>query len=129
MATIASWINGISADEQPLFSCNPRKIELPILDGGTCTGNLLESQGCVGVVGNPSVLCKSDAGSAVLYASSVGYYELAGILSDKQSCHIATSPEYKADDEDYNLPMFTKVNNYLSWILYHTKDGCYCNKI
>lgn len=129
VATIASWINGLASDNQTLFTCQPRKIELPILDSRSCTGNLLESQGCAGIAGNPSVLCKSDAGAGVLYSSPTGYYELVGILSDKQDCHVASSSDYTATDDDYNLPMFTKVNKYLNWILYHTKDGCYCNKL
>lgn len=126
VATIASWIEGLSSDEYALTSCQPRKIDLPVMPTAACSGFLIESQGCVGVVGARSSLCKDDAGSAVLYSNPTGYYELIGILSDKQSCRAADQP---ATSSDFNLPMYTKVSSFLNWILYNTKDACYCNKI
>lgn len=128
VATIASWYEGLTSDELETSTCQPRKIDLPIVQSESCSGSLQESQGCIGVVGSPSVLCKDDAGSGVLYSTSAGYYELVGILSDNQSCG-AASLHRKPTKEDLNVPMFTKVNSYLDWILFHTKDACYCNKI
>lgn len=58
VATIASWIGGLSSDNNALTSCHPRKIDLPILHTEACSGALIESQGCVGVVGARSTLCK-----------------------------------------------------------------------
>lgn len=128
VATIASWYEGLTSDGYETSTCQPRKIDLPIVQSESCTGNLQSSQGCVGVVGSPSVLCKDDAGSGVLYSTSAGYYEIIGILSDSQSCG-AASLHSKPSQEDMNLPMYTKVNSYLDWILFHTKDACFCNKI
>lgn len=78
---------------------------------------------------NSTNYSQDDAGSAVLHETSVGYYELIGILSDQQSCHLASLPNEPPDAYDYYLPMYTKLNNYIDWILFHTKDSCYCNKI
>lgn len=128
VATIASWYEGLTSDGYETSTCQPRKIDLPIIQSESCTGSLQSSQGCVGVVGSPSVLCKDDGGSGVLYSSPAGYYELIGILSDFQSCE-AASLRKEPKQEDLNLPMFTKINSYLDWILYQTKDSCYCNKI
>lgn len=58
VATIASWIEGLSSDSYPLTSCQPRKVELPVMRTEACTGFLIESQGCVGVVGARSTLCE-----------------------------------------------------------------------
>lgn len=128
VATIASWYEGLTSDGYETSTCQPRKIDLPIVQSESCSGNIQNSQGCVGVVGSPSVLCKDDAGSGVLYSTSAGYYELIGILSDSQSCG-AASLHSKPTREDMNLPMYTKVNSYLDWIIFHTKDACFCNKI
>lgn len=72
---------------------------------------------------------QDDAGSAVLYGTPSGYYELIGVLSDQQSCHLASLPNEPPDTYDYYLPMFTKIQSHIDWILYQTKDACYCNKI
>lgn len=58
VATIASWVEGLSSDNYALTSCQPRKIELPVMRTEACSGFLIESQGCVGVVGARSTLCK-----------------------------------------------------------------------
>lgn len=58
VATIASWVEGLSSDNYPLTSCQPRKIELPVMRTEACSGSLIDSQGCVGVVGARSTLCK-----------------------------------------------------------------------
>lgn len=58
VSTIASWIEGLSSDNYAHTSCQPRKIELPVMRTEACTGFLIESQGCVGVVGARSTLCK-----------------------------------------------------------------------
>lgn len=39
-------------------TCQPRKLDLPIVQSESCTTPLLESQGCVGVRGSYSVLCR-----------------------------------------------------------------------
>lgn len=75
------------------------------------------------------LLMQDDAGSAVLYGTPSGYYELIGVLSDQQSCHQASLPNEPPDTYDYYLPMFTKIQSHIDWILYQTKDACYCNKI
>lgn len=128
VATIASWYEALASDGYETSTCTPRKIDLPILQSDSCSMNLRDSQGCVGVVGSPSILCKDDSGSGVLYSTPVGYYELIGILSDFQSC-AASSFHSEPTQNDLNLPVYTKVNNYLEWILYQTKDACFCNKI
>lgn len=128
VATIASWYEALTSDGYETSTCQPRKIDLPVLRSESCTMNLRDSQGCIGVVGSPSILCKDDSGSGILYGTPAGYYELIGILSDFQSC-AASSFHSEPTRSDLNLPVYTKVNNYLEWILYQTKDACYCNKI
>lgn len=145
VATIASWILDEAGNSSSHFTCQPRKIELPIIQTIECSRNLIESQGCVGVIGSRNVICKvialliqkisfnwgfclvfqDDAGSAVLYSTAAGYYELIGILSDRQTCR--KSETFTASD--YELPMYTKVDSFMNWILANTKDACYCNKI
>lgn len=58
VSTIASWIDSLSPDSLKYKTCEPRKVGLPILSSKTCPNYLFESQGCVGVIGVPSVLCK-----------------------------------------------------------------------
>lgn len=58
VSTIASWIDYLSPDSLKYKTCEPRKVGLPILSSKSCTNYLFESQGCVGVIGLPSVLCK-----------------------------------------------------------------------
>lgn len=56
--TITSWIQGIASDNITLTTCLPRKIGLPLLESQSCSEKILNSQGCVGVVGASNVLCK-----------------------------------------------------------------------
>lgn len=58
MATIAAWLEGLTADNQSTSTCQPRKLELPIIPKGGCTVPLHDSQNCVGVRGSPSPLCR-----------------------------------------------------------------------
>lgn len=128
VATIASWYEGLTPNGYETSTCQPRKIDLPIAEHESCQKATQESQGCVGVVGSSNILCRDDAGSGILYSTSLGYYELIGILSDYQSC-AASSLHTKPKENDLILPIYTKVNSYLEWILFQTKDACYCNKI
>lgn len=128
VATIASWYEGLTSDGYETSTCQPRKVDLPVAESQSCSKPVQGSQGCMGVVGSSSILCKDDAGSGVLYSTSLGYYELIGILSDFQSC-AASSLHTEPTQEDSDLPIFTKVNSYLDWIIYNTKGSCYCNKI
>lgn len=58
VATVAAWYEGVTADNQSTSTCAPRKIDLPIIPPTSCTQPLIESQGCIGVVGSHSVLCR-----------------------------------------------------------------------
>lgn len=58
VATIASWIEGEAGNSSSHYTCQPRKIEVPIIRTVECSRNLIESQGCVGVVGSRNVICK-----------------------------------------------------------------------
>lgn len=77
---------------------------------------------------------QSDVGTGVLYRSQNGYYELVGVLGDKQSCQSSIASRETNNNNsnnsnyDYYLPMFTRINSYINWILENTRDGCYCNK-
>lgn len=51
---------------------------------------------------------------------------MIGILSDRQTCR---KSETSFTTSDYELPMYTKVDSFINWILENTKDACYCNKI
>lgn len=65
VATVAAWYEGVTADNQSTSTCAPRKIDLPILS--SCTQPLIESQGCIGVVGSHSVLCRVRLDLELLY--------------------------------------------------------------
>lgn len=58
VATVAAWYEGVTADNQSTSTCQPRKIDLPIQSSSSCSQPLLDSQGCIGVVGSYSVLCR-----------------------------------------------------------------------
>lgn len=144
LSTIVSYAVGSANENDDLSTCKPRKIDLPIMESGFCTRIVDASQGCVGVIGTPSVLCKveifhfhsfrilnfyhfnrqDDVGSAIMFNRDPGYYELIGILSDQQSCN-ANSKNPSVRDP----AIYTKISSLQEWILDNTKDSCYCRKI
>lgn len=58
VATVAAWYEGVTADNQSTSTCQPRKLDLPVVPKSSCSQPLIDSQGCIGVVGSNSVLCK-----------------------------------------------------------------------
>lgn len=60
VSVVATWIKEGEkkiAQNVSRTSCFPRKVGLPILDVSTCSESAPKTQGCLGVVGAPSVLC------------------------------------------------------------------------
>ncbi|GAB0093132.1 vitamin K-dependent protein C-like [Sergentomyia squamirostris] len=67
--------------------CLPRKIGLPIHTGPECRTFADHNEGCIGIKGSMNYhLCHEDAGSGIYVQTLQGYFELVGILSDKQWC-------------------------------------------
>lgn len=58
VATIAAWLEGLTADNQSTSTCQPRKLDLPVIPRDACTVPLEDSQSCVGVRGSASALCR-----------------------------------------------------------------------
>ncbi|XP_028981953.1 serine protease 7-like [Diachasma alloeum] len=120
VGTLLGW----TRTEENGKSCLPRKLGLPILGESECLNSGVEStnyqddSGCIGVVGGKSILCDNDVGTAVMYRSYAGIYDLIGILSDNNVC----------DDESKLAGTYTRVGPHLDWILQITKDACYCTK-
>lgn len=64
VSIVATWIKGTEHNNRTpahktisRTSCFPRKVGLPVLDVSTCSESAAKTQGCLGVVGAPSVLC------------------------------------------------------------------------
>ncbi|XP_011302141.1 uncharacterized protein [Fopius arisanus] len=121
VGTLLGWTRA----EQSSKSCLPRKLGLPVLGASECLksgvqpGDYQDDSGCIGVIGGKSILCQDDVGTAVMYRSYAGIYDLIGILSDKNVC----------DDESTHAGIYTRIGPHLDWILQMTKDACYCTKM
>ncbi|XP_059611723.1 prostasin-like [Phlebotomus argentipes] len=99
VANVVSPVNPQSTtiSESPIFPrstpvyaahCIPHKIGLPIHTGQHCNAFVGINEGCIGVGGAVNMhLCQKDSGSGIFYPSHKGYYELVGILSNKQLCN------------------------------------------
>ncbi|XP_044761683.1 serine protease 7-like [Coccinella septempunctata] len=123
VATVAGWDQSKNSDGSSSSSCRPKKVGLPVLGPSEClmsrnVQNVSADKGCLGVLGAPSVICGSDAGSPVMYRSYDGVYELIGIMTDSNEC--STQP---------STALYTRIDEHLSWITRSTREGCYCLKI
>ncbi|XP_058791265.1 transmembrane protease serine 9-like [Phymastichus coffea] len=126
VGTLAGWTEieraSVASDDGVAGrGCLPRKLGLPILGrreciaGGVKPADYHEESGCIGVVGPTSIVCQNDIGSSVLYRSYSGFYDLVGIVSDKNNCN-----------DTVGTAIFTRIGPYLDWIFQNTKDACYC---
>ncbi|XP_044727946.1 serine protease 55-like [Chrysoperla carnea] len=119
IGTVAGWAQGPTPQGQSLLTCRPRKSGLPILGEECSTSSThFTHQGCLGIVGALSVVCKIDSGGPVQFRTLGGVYEIIGILTDINEC-----------SEEPSTALYSKVNYYLPWIIKHTGDACYCQKV
>lgn len=113
VSTVASWLRGQLRPNLTISdsSCLPRKVGLPVLEVAACVESAARTQGCLGVIGSPSLLCRGDAGAGVMVqqqrrrrrrrrrprwrrrkrrgdgTADVGRaYVMIGVLSDQQHC-------------------------------------------
>ncbi|CAD7083713.1 unnamed protein product [Hermetia illucens] len=105
-------------------TCLPRKTILPIVGQADCNRPIYSFELCLGVVGADNIVCAQDNGAGVIHKSETGSHEIAGVISDKQSCPPNENVYYSVKD----LAVMTSLEPHLNWILDNTKDACYCTK-
>lgn len=139
VSTVASWLKGrlLGQNNRTTLSdtsCLARKVGLPILDVTTCSESAVRTQGCLGVIGAPSLLCGGDAGAGVMVRTRRrDTHVLLGVLSDQQYCESRRGDALVAWDQlqsfhGLSLPMYTRVAVHLGWIVRNTRDACYCGR-
>lgn len=155
VSLVASWLRGrlhanLSISDS---SCLPRQVGLPVLEVAACVESAAPTQGCLGVIGAPSLLCAGDAGAGVMVPKRRrgrrrGRFVLIGVLSDRQYCETAAGVQRRrgADAEQrpaygvaweevqsfhgLTLPMYTRVDgrHVRHWIERNTRDACECGR-
>lgn len=154
IGTVASWLKSTLAPNLTISdaSCLPRQVGLPILDVSACSEAAPRTQGCLGIIGAPSLLCRGDAGAGVMVRRRAtaakrrrrhhrAVYVLIGVLSDQQYCmkrsggggggggkDAVVTWEQLQSFHGLTLPMYTRVAAHLRWIVRNTRDACFCGR-
>jgi len=70
---------------------------------------------CAGRIEGGVDSCQGDSGGGLLITDAYNRMVAAGIVSWGEGCA-----------RPYRPGVYTRVNHYLSWIQFHTKDACFC---
>ncbi|KAL0274877.1 UNVERIFIED_CONTAM: hypothetical protein PYX00_002904 [Menopon gallinae] len=117
-AVIAGWG---TTSEQGSTSETLREAYVQIMSWRQCvrrgygyeTWKITENMLCAGDRGVDS--CQGDSGGPLMLRNQYGQMYPAGIISWGEGCA-----------RPYKPGVYTKVNNFLDWIIKNTEDACYC---
>ncbi|KAF6213205.1 hypothetical protein GE061_010921 [Apolygus lucorum] len=103
-------------------SCILQEVEVPVMSNDDCKTNtsysakvISENMMCAGYEEGMKDSCQGDSGGPLIREREDKKYELIGIVSWGNGC---ARPGYPG--------VYTRVTQYVDWILANSADGCFC---
>ncbi|XP_076238844.1 trypsin-7-like [Calliopsis andreniformis] len=119
-AIAAGW-GTLQEDGKP--SCLLQEVDLPIMSLQECRNTkysprmITENMMCAGYQEGKKDSCQGDSGGPLIAEREDRKYELVGVVSWGNGC---ARPGYPG--------VYTRVTRYIDWIVYHSREGCFCNE-
>ncbi|CAL7940154.1 unnamed protein product [Xylocopa violacea] len=119
---IASGWGTLHEDGKP--SCLLQEVEVPVMSLQDCRNTsysprmISDNMMCAGYLDGKKDSCQGDSGGPLIAERDDKKYELIGIVSWGNGC---ARPGYPG--------VYTRVTRYIDWIVYHSREGCFCDQI
>ncbi|XP_035723564.1 trypsin-1-like isoform X2 [Vespa mandarinia] len=103
-------------------SCLLQEVEVPVMSLQDCRNTsysprmISDNMLCAGYPDGMKDSCQGDSGGPLITEREDKRYEIIGIVSWGNGC---ARPGYPG--------VYTRITNYLDWILNNSKDGCFCD--
>ncbi|XP_018055483.1 PREDICTED: transmembrane protease serine 9-like [Atta colombica] len=117
-AIVSGW-GTLKEDGKP--SCLLQEVEVPVMSLQACRNTsysarmISENMLCAGYLEGQKDSCQGDSGGPLITEREDKKYELIGVVSWGNGC---ARPGYPG--------VYTRVTQYMDWILKNSKDGCFC---
>ncbi|XP_050585838.1 trypsin-1 isoform X2 [Bombus affinis] len=118
---IASGWGTLYEDGKP--SCLLQEVEVPVMSLQDCRNTsysprmISDNMMCAGYPDGKKDSCQGDSGGPLIAEREDKKYELIGIVSWGNGC---ARPGYPG--------VYTRVTRYINWIVYHSREGCFCEQ-
>nr|XP_012144316.1 PREDICTED: transmembrane protease serine 9-like [Megachile rotundata] len=118
---IASGWGTLHEDGKP--SCLLQEVEVPVMSLQDCRNTsynprmISDNMICAGYVDGKKDSCQGDSGGPLIAEREDKKYELIGIVSWGNGCARQGYPG-----------VYTRVTRYIDWIIYHSREGCFCDQ-
>ncbi|XP_076171824.1 trypsin-1-like [Ptiloglossa arizonensis] len=118
---IASGWGTLHEDGKP--SCLLQEVEVPVMSLQDCRNTsysprmISDNMMCAGYAHGKKDSCQGDSGGPLIAEREDKKYELIGVVSWGNGC---ARPGYPG--------VYTRVTRYIDWIVYHSREGCFCEQ-
>lgn len=117
-AIAAGW-GTLHEDGKP--SCLLQEVEVPVMSLKDCRNTsysprmISDNMMCAGYPDGKKDSCQGDSGGPLIAERPDKKYEVIGVVSWGNGC---ARPGYPG--------VYTRLTRYLDWVLYNSRDGCFC---
>ncbi|XP_034171787.1 trypsin-1-like isoform X1 [Osmia lignaria lignaria] len=118
---IASGWGTLHEDGKP--SCLLQEVEVPVMSLMDCRNTsysprmISDNMICAGYLDGKKDSCQGDSGGPLIAEREDKKYELIGVVSWGNGCAREGYPG-----------VYTRVTRYIDWIIYHSREGCFCDQ-
>ncbi|KAK9302898.1 hypothetical protein QLX08_005239 [Tetragonisca angustula] len=118
---IASGWGTLHEEGKP--SCLLQEVEVPVMSLQDCRNTsysprmISDNMMCAGYLDGQKDSCQGDSGGPLIAEREDKKYELIGVVSWGNGCARAGYPG-----------VYTRVTRYIDWMVYHSREGCFCEQ-